>query len=289
MSSNGKYDLKGISGLMEVSYTAHEPLICVRLNSYGHINAHWPKAFRVRDWTGGLDELCEVYVQVVGFLEGYVAELPNAPEACAEIKAMLALMKTFCSVVRDDRKELNSMMDKELNNSRRKEFRPLYGVRRYPPGGYGYECSNLVQFCFAVIDILQKTNAGARSANTYIDVCKKCGKQYVSHHRNKKYCPICARENKVESTRRSLTREKPEAEKLEDKIKTKLRNHLRACSYSKKKSANERLAEELKELFAKENDERKNQPEYVEWLNQCFAYFMPEGADYKGLRDFLMK
>jgi len=227
----------------------------------------------------------------VELIDAYVVDkLPNASEICAAIKEALALMKKFCLVLRNDYKALDDMMDKELNNSRQKEFRPLYGVRRYQPGGYNYECSNLVQFCFAVIDILQKTSTG-RSANTYIGNCHRCGKPYVAHNRNTKYCPSCAKQNNADSSRkasaRGRTRDRTEAEQLEYKIKAKLRHHQDSCSSVNKESDNEKLARKLKKLFAEKDNERKTQ--YVEWLNACLAYLMPKGADYKGLYDFLMK
>lgn len=278
MNETSVYDLKGLSCSMTVSCTVHGALVLVELTSCGAINANW---------SGGLDELCEFYVMAVELIDAYVVDkLLNASETCAAIKEALALMKKFCRVLRNNYKALDDRMDKELNNSRWKEFRPLYGVRRYQTIGYSYECSTLIQFCFAVIDILQKMNTG-RSANTYIDACTRCGRPYVAHNRNTKYCPCCAKQNNAASSKKSSARGRTGAEKLEHKIKTKLRHHQDSCSSVKYESDNEKLARKLKDLFNEKDKERKAQ--YVEWLNSCFAYIMPKDADYKGLYDFLMK
>ena len=97
----------------------------------------------------------------------------------------------------------------------------------------------------------------------------------------------CAKQNNAASSKKSSARGRTRAEKLEHKIKTKLRHHRDSCSSVKYESDNEKLARKLKDLFNEKDKERKAQ--YVEWLNSCFAYIMPKDADYKGLYDFLMK
>lgn len=96
-----------------------------------------------------------------------------------------------------------------------------------------------------------------------------------------------AKQNNAASSKKSSARGRTRAEKLEHKIKTKLRHHRDSCSSVKYESDNEKLARKLKDLFNEKDKERKAQ--YVEWLNRCFAYIMPKDADYKGLYDFLMK
>ena len=97
----------------------------------------------------------------------------------------------------------------------------------------------------------------------------------------------CAKQNNAASSKKSSARGRTRAEKLEHKIKTKLRHHRDSCSSVKYESDNEKLARKLKDLFNEKDEARKAQ--YVEWLNSCFAYIMPQDADYKGLYDFLMK
>ena len=97
----------------------------------------------------------------------------------------------------------------------------------------------------------------------------------------------CAKQNNAASSKKSSARGRTRAEKLEHKIKTKLRHHRDSCSSVKYESDNEKLARKLKDLFNEKDEARKAQ--YVEWLNSCFAYIMPKDADYKGLYDFLMK
>lgn len=97
----------------------------------------------------------------------------------------------------------------------------------------------------------------------------------------------CAKQNNAASSKKSSARGRMRAEKLEHKIKTKLRHHRDSCSSVKYESDNEKLARKLKDLFNEKDEARKAQ--YVEWLNSCFAYIMPKDADYKGLYDFLMK
>ena len=97
----------------------------------------------------------------------------------------------------------------------------------------------------------------------------------------------CAKQNNAASSKKSSARGRTRAEKLEHKIKTKLRHHRDSCSSVKNESDNEKLARKLKDLFNEKDEARKAQ--YVEWLNSCFAYIMPKDADYKGLYDFLMK
>ena len=97
----------------------------------------------------------------------------------------------------------------------------------------------------------------------------------------------CAKQNNAASSKKSSARGRTRAEKLEHKIKTKLRHHRDSCSSVKYESDNEKLARKLKDLFNEKDEARKAQ--YVEWLNRCFAYIMPKDADYKGLYDFLMK
>lgn len=216
-------------------------------------------------------------------------KLPNVSEPClvADVKNTLALYDELCFVLRDACGEFEDKMNREMLNSRLDECVPLCGSRKNGAGGYGYKCSNLIQFCFAGVDILHKANTGARKANIYIDNCAKCGNQYVAYHRNTKYCPNCGRENYVESTRKSANRDRTEAEELAIKIKAMLEAHVKSCSYVKKESDNEKLARALKKLFSEKNNERKTQQGYLEWLNTCLAYRMKK--DYKGLYDFLMK
>lgn len=97
----------------------------------------------------------------------------------------------------------------------------------------------------------------------------------------------CEKQNNAASSKKSSARGRTRAEKLEHKIKTKLRHHRDLCSSVKYESDNEKLARKLKDLFNEKDEARKAQ--YVEWLNSCFAYIMPKDADYKGLYDFLMK
>ena len=97
----------------------------------------------------------------------------------------------------------------------------------------------------------------------------------------------CAKQNNAASSKKSSARGMTRAEKLEHKIKTKLRHHRDSCPSVKYESDNEKLARKLKDLFNEKDEARKAQ--YVEWLNSCFAYIMPKDADYKGLYDFLMK
>lgn len=250
--------------------------------------------------TMGLHNAVEISLDEVGSLYGTIhnqilAELlylskpspqyMSLGDDVSNLYDILNTMDNFVDLLKKDHKFLKEEMLYRLNSSSLSEYRPLYGERDFYNSGkkISYECDNLVQLSFALIDIMLQANTGNRKTDRYIEKCEKCGEYFTAKNRKTKLCTECRTKNTAECKKKSKRQSNFGLGKLENRLMTRLYNRMIIfCDADKQQSA-----EKLYNLFKSQKSQHKAKNGYEDWLNCCNAYIIMK--DYKGLYEWLSR
>lgn len=198
---------------------------------------------------------------------------------------ILNTMDKFVDWLKNDYQILEKEMIYQLNGSMLDEYIPLYGKRTFSKnaGKIFYDCNNLIQLCFALIDVLLQANTDNRKMERYIEKCKRCGEYFTAKNRKTKLCVECRAKNIAECRKKSKRQSNLGLGKTENKIMTALYDRMTSFCDADKQEA----AERLHNLFKSQKTQHKAKKDYEDWLNFCNSYIIKR--DYKGLYEWLSR
>lgn len=204
--------------------------------------------------------------------------------------------------------------DFDVSRSFVNDFSPLVGTctawatDKYNQKLYKYECNNLIQMCFALLDILCKVKfeVKQRSFQSYhmsLRQCPICHRYFTTTNRKQKICQYnngsCAAKSTSESKERSRISTKAalsEAQKREKSITSRLNSYIADLDNSIKYLDARQFEEEKKRrqdiltLFKSCAAAHCSEANYLQWLIDCENH-LPAGrsGDYSDFTLFLMQ
>lgn len=234
-------------------------------------------------------------------------EITHLFELCGYLKTAVSTLDNAADVKPD-------FFDQEAFGSWLAEYVPIFGKRivwatdSHGQKLYKYECNNLIQMCFALLDILCKTKFGdeKRPSQGYrmsLRQCPVCHRYFTTTNRKQKICQYengaCTAKSSAESKERSRISNEAalsEAQKREKNITSRLNSYVANLDNSTNFWDIEKYEEEKKRrqniltLFNSCAAKQHLEADYLQWLHGCEDH-LPSGrsGDYAAFILFLMQ
>lgn len=232
----------------------------------------------------------------------------------ADLFDLCGFLKTCINRLDNSSNARPDFFDFHVSRSNTNDFVPLLGTctawttDKYGQKLYRYECNNLIQMCFALLDILcrVKFEDKKRTAQGYrmsLRQCPVCHRYFTTTNRKQKICQYengaCTAKSTSESKERSRISNETvlsEAQRREKNIKSRLTSYIADLGNSVKYLDTKKFEEEKKRrqgilaLFNSCAAKHRIEADYLQWLHGCEDHLpLGRSGDYTAFTLFLIQ